>query len=50
MGPQAPNCVGPIEIADESARTVHQTNIESIAVGLSKATHSQHENENVQRQ
>ena len=50
MGPQAPKCVGPIEIADESARTVHQTNIESIAVGLSKATHSQHEDENVKRQ
>ena len=35
---------------DESIRTVHQLNIESIVVELSKAIYSQQKNENVQRQ
>lgn len=50
MGPQFPKCIEPVDIADESARTVHPANIESIAVGLSKATYSQHGDENMQRQ
>jgi hypothetical protein len=37
-------------LADGSARTVHQPNTEPISVGLSAATYSQHEDENVQRQ
>jgi hypothetical protein len=37
-------------LADESALTVHQLNTKSIAVELSTATYSQHEDENVRRQ
>ena len=50
MSSQVSKCVEFIEIADESARIVHQINIESIAVELSKAIHFQYEDENVKRQ